>query len=49
MMFAYYKRDIAGNKASIKIADSKWSKVCSQGFPLSLSFPIPLLALRARE
>lgn len=25
-MFAYHKRDIAGNKASVKIADSKWAK-----------------------
>ena len=33
-MFAYHKRDIAGNKASVKIADSKWSKVRS---PISLS------------
>lgn len=26
-MFAYHKRDIAGNKASVKIAGSRWSKV----------------------
>jgi hypothetical protein len=32
-MFAYHKRDIAGNKASVKIADSKWAKVRS---PFSL-------------
>jgi hypothetical protein len=26
-MFAFRKRDISGNKAAIKICDSKWSKV----------------------
>lgn len=27
VMFAFHKRDMVGNKASLKIADSKWSKV----------------------